>query len=91
LRLLVENLDAIATLCAGIFAMLWAWCRSDLANRELYALGRPERAIRPLLTLYGVLKLAAVSWPRQARQLIPPARCVQAVGASSKQACSPPQ
>jgi hypothetical protein len=61
LRFLIDNLDAIATLCAGIFATVWAWCRSDLANRELDALGRPERAIGPLLILYAVLKLAVVS------------------------------
>jgi hypothetical protein len=61
LRFLVDNLDAIGTLCAGMIATLWAWCRSEIANRELEALGRPERAIGPLLILYAVLKLAAAS------------------------------
>jgi hypothetical protein len=66
LRFLVDNLDAVGTLCAGMIATLWAWRRSswrrsEIANRELDALGRPERAIGPLLILYAVLKPAAAS------------------------------
>jgi hypothetical protein len=61
LRFLVENLDPIGTLCAGMIATLWAWRRSEARIRELEALGRPERAIGPLLILYAVLKLAAAS------------------------------
>ncbi len=59
MRFLLENLDALATLCAGIVTTLWAWCRTETATSEIAILGRPERAIGPLLILYAVLRLAA--------------------------------
>jgi hypothetical protein len=61
LRFLLENLDAIATLCAGILATPWAWRRTEVATREIEVLGRPERAIGPLLIVYAALRLAAPS------------------------------
>jgi hypothetical protein len=60
LRFLLTNLDALATLFAGIVATLWAWCWTEVATREVDLLGRPERATGPLLILYAVLRLAAV-------------------------------
>ena len=49
MRLLIQNLDAIATLLAGIWATHVAWCRPGITTPGLEALGRPERCIGPLL------------------------------------------
>jgi len=58
MRLLIQNLDAIATLLAGIWATHVAWCRPGIATPGLEALGRPERCIGPLLILFAVLEFA---------------------------------
>jgi hypothetical protein len=48
-RFLLENLGAPPMLCPGAVATLWAWCRTEVANRVVEILGRPECAIGPLL------------------------------------------
>jgi hypothetical protein len=55
---LVHNLDAIATLLAGIWATHVAWCRAEAATPCVEALGRPERCIGPLLVLFAMLEFA---------------------------------
>jgi len=57
-RFLVHNLDAIATLLAGIWATHVAWCRAGVATPDVEALGRPERCIGPLLILFAMLEFA---------------------------------
>jgi hypothetical protein len=58
MRLLIQNLDTITTLLAGIWATHVAWCRAGIATPGLEALGRPERCIGPLLILFAVLEFA---------------------------------
>jgi hypothetical protein len=57
-RFLVHNLDALATLVAGVWATHVAWCREGVATPGAEALGRPERCIGPLLVLFAVLRFA---------------------------------
>jgi F0F1-type ATP synthase membrane subunit c/vacuolar-type H+-ATPase subunit K len=58
MRLVVQNLDAIATLIAGLFATYLAWCRGGIATAGIESLGRPERYVGPVLILFAVLKFA---------------------------------
>jgi hypothetical protein len=55
---LVQNLDPIAALVAGIWAVHMAWCRADVIAPGTEALGRPERWIGPLLLLFALVRFA---------------------------------
>jgi len=57
MRFLVQNLDAIATLIAGIGATHVAWRRGGAAIPGM-ALGWPERSIGPLLIAFAVVEFA---------------------------------
>jgi hypothetical protein len=48
------DLDAIAALCGGSFATLSAWCRSQVAIREIGASGRPETRDLPHLVRHAI-------------------------------------
>jgi hypothetical protein len=58
MRFLFQNLDPIAALIAGTWAIHVAWCRADTATPGVEALGRPERWIGPLLLLFAALRFA---------------------------------
>jgi len=57
MRFLVQNLDPIAVLIAGMWAVHVAWCRAHLAAPGTEALGRPERWIGPLLLAFALFRL----------------------------------
>jgi hypothetical protein len=58
MRFLVQNLDAIATLVAGIWATHVAWRRGGAAPPGTDAAGWPERSIGPLLIVFAVVEFA---------------------------------
>jgi hypothetical protein len=57
-RFLVHNLDALATLTAGIWATHVAWCRAGATTPDMEEFGRAERCIGPLLVGFAVLRFA---------------------------------
>jgi hypothetical protein len=58
MRFLLQNLDAIATLVAGIWATHVAWRRRGAAIPGMDATGWPERSIGPLLIVFAVVEFA---------------------------------
>jgi hypothetical protein len=58
MRFLVQNLDAIATLVAGIWATHVAWRRGGAAIPGMDATGWPERSIGPLLIVFAAVEFA---------------------------------
>jgi hypothetical protein len=56
MRFLVHNLDAIATVVAGIWATHVAWRRGGAAIPGMDAAGWPERSIGPLLIAFAVVE-----------------------------------